>query len=139
MILCHYQEASTIEEAPEAHILMQRGNLNMKLANKVYHEGEEKYNEYVNCARLFFSTEALSLAQKLLGDHELTWVLHKLLGDICFDLRMNEHALRYYTDAMNLRKTAKVVFIKASNGGSGNEWGNQWRSQHYDLLQLRRI
>ncbi|XP_028397100.1 uncharacterized protein LOC114520950 [Dendronephthya gigantea] len=100
------KEASTAEKVAEAHILMERGNLNKKRAN-VFRSDKEKCDEYMNSAKLFYD-KALSLSKDVLGDHELTCSLNKLLGDLFLNLRENEEALRYYTDAVNLRKTMKL-------------------------------
>ncbi|XP_028397096.1 uncharacterized protein LOC114520945 [Dendronephthya gigantea] len=100
------KEASTKDKVAEAHILMERGNLKKKRAN-VFRKDKERYDEYMNSAKLFYD-EALSLSKDVLGDHELTCILNKLLGDLFLNLHKNEEALGYYTDAVNLRKTMKL-------------------------------
>ena len=105
--LSDYKDASTIEKVAEAHIFMERGNLNKKRGNKVFKDDEDKYNKHMNCAKSLYS-EALSLSKEVLGEHELTCTLNKVLGDLFLNLRKNEEALRHFSDAANLRKTLKL-------------------------------
>ena len=99
--------SSPIEKVAETLILRERGHLNKKRANKMYPIDKKKYEEYMNCAKSLYN-EALLLAKELLGDHELTCTLHKLLGDLLFNWRKNEEALAYYHDAIKLRKKLKL-------------------------------
>ena len=99
--------SSPIEKAAEALILRDRGQLKKKSANKMYHKDKNKYEEYMNCAKSLYN-ESLLLAKELLGDHELTCILHKLLGDLLFNWRKNEEALAHYRDAITLRKKLKL-------------------------------
>ena len=94
-----------IEKAAEAHTLMKRGNLGKIRAN-VLRENKEKFNEFMDFAKSSYN-QALSLAEEVLGDHELTCALNKLLGDLCSNLRKNDEALKYYTHAINLHKKLK--------------------------------
>ena len=101
------KEASTIEKIDEAYILKERGSLNKERANNIFHDDKEKYNEYMTKAKSLYH-EALSRARKLLGEHELTCILNKLLGDLFLNLHDNEEALRYNNDAENMRKTLEL-------------------------------
>ncbi|XP_028397057.1 uncharacterized protein LOC114520907 [Dendronephthya gigantea] len=101
------QSASPIEKAAEAYFLMERGSVNKKDANKVFRINREKYNEKYNCAEKFHK-QALSLAKEFFGDHELTCVLHKRLGDLYFDLHKTNEAMIHYSDAIILRKKLKI-------------------------------
>ena len=99
--------SSPIEKVAEVLILRERGQLNKKRANKMYSIDKRKYEEYMDCAKSLYN-EALLLAMELLGDHELTCTLHKLLGDLLFNWRKNEEALAYYRKAITLRKKLKL-------------------------------
>ncbi|XP_028396944.1 uncharacterized protein LOC114520811 [Dendronephthya gigantea] len=98
-----------IEKAAEARILMKRGNLSKVRANLSFHEDKEKYIEYMNHAEFFYN-EALSLANNMLGDHDLTCVIHKLLGDLFLNQRKNEEAMTYYSKAIDMRKKLKLDY-----------------------------
>ena len=100
------EEPSIIEEAAKAHVLMERGNLSKKRAEKVPHK-DKKYLEYIKDAHSFYE-EALRGAETVLGDHELTCVLYKLLGDLCLDLHKNDVALTYYSNGKDLRKKLEL-------------------------------
>ena len=100
------REKMPIEEAAEAYIQMKRGNLNKTRANKVFHGDKQKYKEYMYLAESFYN-QALSLATKLLGDHQLTCALYKLLGDLFFNRHKNGKALAYNKSAINLHKKLK--------------------------------
>ena len=101
------QFQSPMENAEEALILIQRARLNKKRAIKVFHSDEEKYKDYMNCAKSFYD-QALSTAKELLGDHELTCICHKLLGDLYLLWRKNEEAMGYYSDAIKLSKKLQL-------------------------------
>ena len=98
--------SSPIGEVAEALILRERGQLKKKHANE-YHKDKNKYEEYMDCAKLLHK-KALLLAKDLLGDHELTCTLHKQLGDLLFNWRKNEEARACYHDAITLRKQLEL-------------------------------
>ncbi|XP_028397088.1 uncharacterized protein LOC114520938 [Dendronephthya gigantea] len=97
---------STIKKAAETHALMKRGNLSKLRANKMFRVDREKYYKYMHIAESSYN-QALSLAEELFGDHELTCALNKLLGDLFSNLHKNDEALTYYTHAINLYKRLK--------------------------------
>ena len=88
------------DNAHEVHILIRRADLNKIRAT----EDKEKYEEYMNCAKSL-NNQALSSAKESLGDHELTCICYKLLGDLYIE---NEKALMYYSEAIKLRKNLQL-------------------------------
>ncbi|CAB4029999.1 WD repeat-containing alr2800 [Paramuricea clavata] len=98
---------SSIEKIDEVLVLIERGHLNKRRATKIFHSDREKYEEYMKSAELVCN-QALSSAIELLGEHELTCICHKVLGDLYFTWRKNEEALTYYSDAIQLRKKLKL-------------------------------
>jgi hypothetical protein len=100
-------DRSPMENAEEVLILIQRAHLNKKRASKVFHSDEEKYEDYLNCAKSFYN-QALSTAKELLGDHELTCKCHKFLGDLYLHWRKKEEAMGYYCDATKLSKKLQL-------------------------------
>jgi hypothetical protein len=113
------QYQSPMENAGEALILIQRAHLNKKRASEVrahlnkkrasevFHSDKEKYEDYMNCAKLFYN-QALSTAKELFGNHELTCKCHKFLGDLYLHWRKNEEAMGYYSDAIKLAKKLQL-------------------------------
>jgi tetratricopeptide (TPR) repeat protein len=95
------------ESVSEVLILRERGNLKKKHANRIYHTDNEKYEQFMDCAKSLYN-KALSLAKDRLGDHEVTCILYKVLGDLYFGRRINEEALPYYSNAIKLRKKLKL-------------------------------
>ena len=135
--------SSPIEKVAEALILMERGQLNKKRANKMYQIDKNKYEEHMDCAKLLYN-EALLLAKDLLGDHELTCTLHKQLGDLLFNWRKNEEALAYYRDAITLRNKLKLeaneqfVFL-LKNFGACLSFSNRFEESVEKLKEARDI
>lgn len=101
------KELRLLEKVAETYILKKRGNISKLRANKQFGNKDEKYEEYMCSAKSLYR-EALSLSKNVLGDHELTCALYKLLGDLCFNWNKNDEALIYYADAVNLPKKLKL-------------------------------
>ncbi|XP_028396945.1 uncharacterized protein LOC114520812 [Dendronephthya gigantea] len=99
---------SPIAKAAEVYFLMERRNLKKKL---VSNEDKKRNSEYMNSVELFYN-QAFSLAKDHFGDHELTCVLQKLLGDLYLNSRKNKEAMKYYSDALLLRKKLKLDSIE---------------------------
>ena len=135
--------SSVIGEVAEALILRERGQMKKKRANKTYYEDKDKYEEYMNCAKMLFK-KALLLAKELLGDHELTCTLHKQLGDLLFNWHKNEEALAYYHDAITLRKQLELdsneqfVFL-LKNYGTCLSFANRFEESVEKLKEARDI
>ena len=100
-------DRSTIEKVDEALVLIQRGYLSKRRATKISRSDRVKYEEHMKSAELFCN-QALSSAKELLGEHELTCICHKVLGDLYFTWKKIEDALTYYFDAIQLRKKLKL-------------------------------
>ncbi|CAB3990606.1 E3 ubiquitin- ligase DZIP3 [Paramuricea clavata] len=99
-------DRSTIEKVDEALVLIERGYLCKRRATKISSD-RVKYEEHMKSAGLFCN-QALSSAKELLGEHELTCICHKVLGDLYFTWRKIKKALKYYSDAIQLRKKLKL-------------------------------
>ncbi|XP_028397069.1 uncharacterized protein LOC114520918 isoform X2 [Dendronephthya gigantea] len=101
------EQLSPMKKVAEVYILKKRGNLSKMMANKESRRDKQKKEEFMRCSESFY-IQALSLARKILGDHELTCALHKLLGDLYFNWHKNDEALMHYEDAVNLHKKLKL-------------------------------
>ncbi|CAB4027307.1 E3 ubiquitin- ligase DZIP3 [Paramuricea clavata] len=100
-------DRSPMKNAEETLILIQRARLNKKRAVKVFRSDKKKYEDYMNCAKSFYD-QALSTAKEFLGDHEITCICYKLLGDLYLHWRKNDEAMEYYSDAIKLRKKLQL-------------------------------
>jgi tetratricopeptide (TPR) repeat protein len=100
-------DRSTIEKVDEALVLIERGYLSKRRATKIFRSDRVKYEKHMKSAELFCN-QALSSAKELLGEHELTCICHKVLGDLYFTWKKIEDALTYYFDAIQLRKKLKL-------------------------------
>ena len=101
-------ERSYIEKVEEDILIsIQRGHLYKKHANNVFKKDKENYEKFMKLAERYYK-EALLSANELLGNHESTCICYKLLGDVNLNRRKNEAALRYYDEAITLRKKLRL-------------------------------
>ncbi len=92
--------------------LIQLGNLTKKKAclPKYLQAGNER--EKCNEQAEKYYREAIELAEKNLGEHELTSACYKVLGDLFFLRKNNERAMENYQAARQMREQLNLVTSK---------------------------
>ena len=106
------QASNPLEKADEAITLIQLGRISKKRGNKKYHSNNVEFKKLMTSAEKYYR-EALSIANEIFGEHEITFTCHKALGDLLMNWRKNEMALEQYNVATEMLKKLRLDFGKS--------------------------